>query len=115
MPNGQNILIVADESETRSPPSRAVEGLTPEREPSAAAAADTGQGLEALIASLQREGETDLYARVIRAVERVLLAEVLLQTHGNQLRASAILGIDRKTLRQKLRNVGLTPRVASKT
>jgi nitrogen regulation protein NR(I) len=74
-----------------------------------AAVADGGQGLEALIASLQRQGETDLYARVIQAVDRVLLAEVLRQTHGNQLRASEILGIDRKTLRQKLRNLGLVP------
>ncbi len=68
-----------------------------------------GQGLEALIASLQRPGEGDLYARVIHAVDRVLLAEVLRQTNGNQLRASEILGIDRKTLRQKLRNLGLIP------
>ncbi|MCC6417290.1 MAG: sigma-54-dependent Fis family transcriptional regulator [Gemmataceae bacterium] len=66
------------------------------------------QGLEGLIESLRREGETDLYARVIMAVERVLLADVLGQTNGNQLRASEILGIDRKTLRQKLRNLGLT-------
>jgi two-component system nitrogen regulation response regulator GlnG len=68
-----------------------------------------GQGLEALIASLQRGHEGELYARVIQAVDRVLLAEVLRQTNGNQLRASEILGIDRKTLRQKLRNLGLIP------
>jgi DNA-binding protein Fis len=68
-----------------------------------------GHGLEDLIASLQRCGENDLYARVVQAVDRVLLAEVLRQTRGNQLRASAILGIDRKTLRQKLRNLGLVP------
>jgi two-component system nitrogen regulation response regulator GlnG len=66
-----------------------------------------GQGLESLIASLQRPNEGDLYARVIQAVDRVLLAEVLRQTQGNQLRASEILGIDRKTLRQKLRNLGM--------
>jgi two-component system nitrogen regulation response regulator GlnG len=80
------------------------------RGPAAAAAAEPAeQGLEALIASLQRPGEGDLYARVIQAVDRVLLAEVLRQTNGNQLRASEILGIDRKTLRQKLRNLGLIP------
>jgi DNA-binding NtrC family response regulator len=68
-----------------------------------------GHALEDLIASLQRAGESDLYARVVQAVDRVLLAEVLRQTHGNQLRASEVLGIDRKTLRQKLRNLGLIP------
>jgi two-component system nitrogen regulation response regulator GlnG len=68
-----------------------------------------GHALESLIASLQRTGAGELYGRVIQAVDRVLLAEVLRQTHGNQLRASEILGIDRKTLRQKLRNLGLIP------
>jgi DNA-binding NtrC family response regulator len=81
-----------------SPPSATVEGK--------------GYGLEALIAALQRPGERDLYARVIQAVDRVLFTEVLRQTHGNQLRASEILGIDRKTLRHKLRNLGLLPHPA---
>src|SRR5262249_25497845 len=80
------------------------------RGPAAAPAEElAGQGLEALIASLRRPGEGELYARVIQAVDRVLLAEVLRQTNGNQLRASEIPGIDRKTLRQKLRNLGLIP------
>jgi two-component system nitrogen regulation response regulator GlnG len=81
----------------------------PESVRGVAAPAEEGNGhaLESLIVSLQRQGESDLYARVIHAVDRVLLAEVLRQTHGNQLRASEILGIDRKTLRQKLRNLGL--------
>ena len=69
----------------------------------------SGHALESLIASLQRTSESGLYARVLQAVDRVLLAEVPRQTHGNQLRASEILGSDRKTLRQKLRNLGLIP------
>jgi two-component system, NtrC family, response regulator AtoC len=71
--------------------------------------AEGGQSLESLIASLQAQGDTDLYDRVLRAVEQVLLTGVLQQTNGNQVRASDILGIDRKTLRQKLRNLGLPP------
>lgn len=65
--------------------------------------------LRRLLAQLQKEGETNLYARVLREVDRVVLTEVLRQTRGNQLRASEIMGIDRKTLRQKLRNLGLLP------
>jgi DNA-binding protein Fis len=112
MPSGQNILIVADEPDTGSPSCRAPEGQLPETAPPAAAT-DRGQRLETLIASLQREGETDLYARVVEAVDRVLLAEVMRQTHGNQVRASAILGIDRKTLRYKLRHAGLLRKAVS--
>ncbi len=65
------------------------------------------QGLKALIASLQRVGENDLYVRAVQALEQVLLSEVLRQTHGNTKRASEILGIDRKTLRKKMSQFGL--------
>ncbi len=70
-------------------------------------AATKEAGLEQLIAHLQQAEPGDLYDRVIAAVDRVLLPEILRQTQGNQLRASEILGIDRKTLRQKLRNLNL--------
>lgn len=65
------------------------------------------EGLEHLITRLQQAETTELYDRVIEAVDRVLLPEILRQTQGNQLKASEILGIDRKTLRQKLRNLNL--------
>ncbi len=44
----------------------------------------------------------NVYERVIRTVERVLIATVLERTGGNQLRAAEILGINRNTLRKKL-------------
>ncbi len=71
--------------------------------------AEDGETLRDLIRSLCRPAECDLRARVLRAVEQTLLAGVLRQTGGNQLRASAVLGIDRKTLRRKLRTCALRP------
>ncbi len=52
---------------------------------------------------LQNESTTDLYSKVISSTERELLTNVLEHTRGNQVQASAILGISRVTLRSKLR------------
>ena len=49
----------------------------------------------------------DLYAVVLREIEAPLFAEVLLHCDGNQSRAAACLGIDRATLRKKLKAYGL--------
>jgi len=63
--------------------------------------------LERLIDDLLARGETNIHARVIEAVERTLLNRVLRQTHGHQAQASEVLGINRTTLRHKLRALGL--------
>jgi two-component system nitrogen regulation response regulator GlnG len=66
-----------------------------------------GLDLQGLItAYLQRE-EGHLYSQVVGAVERVLLARVLEHTHGHQTRAGELLGINRTTLRYKLRALGM--------
>ncbi|MFC4726700.1 DNA-binding transcriptional regulator Fis [Coralloluteibacterium thermophilus] len=49
----------------------------------------------------------DLYEIVLREVEAPLFAEVMRHTDGNQSRAAATLGINRATLRKKLRLYGL--------
>ena len=43
----------------------------------------------------------------MEAVERTLFNKVLRLTHGHQAQASEILGINRTTLRHKLRALGL--------
>jgi two-component system nitrogen regulation response regulator GlnG len=63
--------------------------------------------LERLIDGLLERGEKDLHARVMEAVERALFQRVLTRTHGHQSQASEILGINRTTLRHKLRALGL--------
>jgi two-component system nitrogen regulation response regulator GlnG len=60
-----------------------------------------------LMESALRSGEKDLHAKVLQAVERVLLARVLRHTHGHQAQASDLLGLNRTTLRHKLRALGL--------
>jgi two-component system nitrogen regulation response regulator GlnG len=48
-----------------------------------------------------------LYNRLIAQMERPLIAQTLRATRGNQLKAAAILGLNRNTLRKKLRDLGL--------
>jgi two-component system nitrogen regulation response regulator GlnG len=47
------------------------------------------------------------HQEVIDAVERVLFAQALKRTHGHQAKASELLGLNRTTLRTRLRALGL--------
>ena len=48
-----------------------------------------------------------LYDRVVREVERPLLTVSLAATGGNQLKAAKMLGINRNTLRKKIRDLDI--------
>ena len=48
-----------------------------------------------------------VYDRLIREVERPLIARALAATRGNQLKAADILGINRNTLRKKIRDLDI--------
>ena len=48
-----------------------------------------------------------LHGRVLQEVERPLFSLVMEKCGGNQLRAAALLGLNRNTLRKKLRQLGL--------
>jgi two-component system, NtrC family, nitrogen regulation response regulator GlnG len=48
-----------------------------------------------------------LYERVLKEVERPLIMLTLQATRGNQLRASDVLGLNRNTLRKKIRDLGI--------
>ncbi|HEV3202798.1 MAG TPA: sigma-54 dependent transcriptional regulator [Gemmataceae bacterium] len=62
--------------------------------------------LAGLVDDFLKKGEKNLYDKVSEAVERVLLSRVLHQTRGHQAQASEILGLNRTTLRHKLRALG---------
>ena len=51
--------------------------------------------------------EPDLHNRTVRLVEATLLREALAHTGGNRTAAAKLLGLDRATLRTKLRQLGL--------
>jgi two-component system nitrogen regulation response regulator GlnG len=61
----------------------------------------------ALIDDLLPKAGGRLYEEVIGAVERILLDRVLRHTHGHQGQASELLGLNRSTLRHRLRTLGL--------
>ena len=46
-----------------------------------------------------------LYDRVLHEVERPLVTLSLQATRGNQIRAAALLGLNRNTLRKKIREL----------
>ncbi|MCS6976743.1 MAG: sigma-54 dependent transcriptional regulator [Gemmatales bacterium] len=65
---------------------------------------DLEQFIEDLLATPQ---PGDLYGQVMQRVERLLFSRVLAHTQGRQSRASEILGLNRTTLRNKLRSLGM--------
>jgi len=56
------------------------------------------------------DSETALHDLFVRQVERPLVKVILEATAGNQIRAAAILGIHRNTLRKKVAELGLAPK-----
>jgi Fis family transcriptional regulator, factor for inversion stimulation protein len=63
--------------------------------------------LEKYFRDLEGSRPSAIYDMVLSAVERPMLEVVMKQAHGNQLRASEMLGINRNTLRKKLQHYGL--------
>jgi two-component system nitrogen regulation response regulator GlnG len=49
----------------------------------------------------------DIYAMVLQRVEKPLITLVLKKTEGNQVRAASLLGINRNTLRKKIKELGV--------
>jgi two-component system nitrogen regulation response regulator GlnG len=63
--------------------------------------------VSALIGDLLERGENDLHAKVVAVVERILFKRVLHETGGHLGHACERLGLNRSTLRYKLRDLGL--------
>ena len=65
------------------------------------------KALEKYFTDLDGHPPGGLYPMLMREVEQPLLEIVLDRTGGNQTRAAEILGINRGTLRKKLKEYGL--------
>ena len=68
----------------------------------------TEQALDTYFTSLNGHTPGRLYDLVLREVEEPLFRTVLEYAEGNQSREADILGINRGTLRKKLRTYGLS-------
>ena len=63
--------------------------------------------IKQFIDTLDGEGATDFYGLVLAEVEEPLLRVVMQYTSNNQSKAAAMLGLNRGTLRKKLRQYKL--------
>lgn len=68
----------------------------------------TAAALDIYFTNLNGHRPGHLYELVLREVEEPLFRAVLGYVDGNQSRAAEVLGINRGTLRKKLREYGLT-------
>ncbi|MBI4611724.1 MAG: sigma-54-dependent Fis family transcriptional regulator [Candidatus Rokubacteria bacterium] len=67
------------------------------------------QKLAECVRGLRGRSEARLYDLLIALVEKPLLKAVLRETRRNQVKAAALLGINRNTLRKKLKQHGIDP------
>jgi len=65
------------------------------------------RALRNYFAHLDGQPVTDVYQMVLSEVEAPLLETVMEYTRGNQTKASVLLGLNRGTLRKKLKQYGL--------
>ena len=65
------------------------------------------QAISDYLALLENNDATNLYREVVDEVERPLLEVIMKHTRGNQSKAAQCLGLNRATLRTKLKRHGL--------
>jgi Fis family transcriptional regulator len=65
------------------------------------------QALHSFLKQLDGHDPEQLYDVVLAELEAPLLEEVMTYTRGNQTRAATMLGINRGTLRKKLKRYGM--------
>ena len=65
------------------------------------------KALKNYLSELDGQPVTDIYEMLLSEVEAPLLETVMIYTRGNQSEASIMLGLNRGTLRKKLKKYGL--------
>jgi two-component system nitrogen regulation response regulator GlnG len=103
--SGETILAGAISSELKEP-SR-ISDLDPGEEPATLSAAVERHLTKYFMAQGDKLPPPGLYDRILQEIERPLLSICLAATRGNQIRAAHLLGLNRNTLRKKIRDLGL--------
>jgi two-component system nitrogen regulation response regulator GlnG len=80
-------------------------GVTPD--PAGGAVADPTRDIGRMVEGLLAEGASDIYRKVLAAVDRTVVELVLRHVRGNQVQASELLGISRTTLRAKVQALNI--------
>jgi len=92
-------------------PRQEAAAVNPGRSALTAAATRVGDAVKEWSAAARRElaalPEPDLHHRAVQLLEGTLLREALAHTGGNRTAAAKLLGLDRATLRTKLRALGI--------
>ena len=86
-------------------PALPVASEEPRAEESLSAAVE--RHLAAYFAGFEELPPAGLYHRILREVEYPLLTAALAATRGNQIRAADLLGVNRNTLRKKIRDLDI--------
>lgn len=69
-----------------------------------------GEQVVCLEEALYNSRKGVLYKSILAAVEKPLIEHILKRTQGNQLKAARILGVNRNTMRAKIRKLGIDSR-----
>jgi two-component system nitrogen regulation response regulator GlnG len=85
-------------------PGEVVSAATPQGETLAAA---VERHLRTMLAGTDGMPTRDIYDQVLAEMERPLIRMTLQATRGNQIKAAAILGLNRNTLRKKIRDLDI--------
>jgi len=85
-------------------PGEVVSAATPQGETLAAAVEGH---LRTMLAGTDGMPTRDIYGQVLAEMERPLIRMTLQATRGNQIKAAAILGLNRNTLRKKIRDLDI--------
>jgi DNA-binding NtrC family response regulator len=70
--------------------------------------ADPWSAWDTFIAEQVKSGNQQIYDEAVRLTEKHVISRILIHTSGNQVQASELLGITRTTLRNKIKQHGIT-------